>query len=129
MGLVEQQGHEGTRGLQRNKDQEDGIRDLSGLVLVRVEPQVDGAAENLPGKPIRQPVAQGLALIPRLGIGNGDGGLGHPEHAGGEAAERGAQDDEPLCPESVVCVKPGCVGGVSEPGVVSFRAPFDVCLT
>nr|XP_036579822.1 uncharacterized protein CTRU02_10298 [Colletotrichum truncatum]KAF6787502.1 hypothetical protein CTRU02_10298 [Colletotrichum truncatum] len=84
--LVQEQPDKRTRGLDGDEDDEDGVRHLPCLVVVRVEAEVDRAAEDLAAEAVRQPVPQRLALVPRLGVRDGDCGLGHPEDAGRDAA-------------------------------------------
>lgn len=113
LGLIEQQGDKGPSGLQRDKDEVDNVADGAGLIAACVDAQVDGAAKDLAAQAVRQPVAQGLAAVPGLRVGNGDGGLGHPKYAGRDAAESGAEEHEPLVAETVVGVEAGGVGCVS----------------
>lgn len=113
-GLIEQQGDEGPRGLDGDEENVDRVRDFSRLVLVDVEANVDGAAEDLARQAVREPVAQRLALVPRLRVRDGDGGLGHPKDARADAAQGGAQQQQPLGAVAAVAVEPRGVGGVAE---------------
>lgn len=111
---IEQQPKQRTHRLDSDKHQENSVRHLAGLVTVRIEAEVDGAAQDLPAQPEGQPVPQRLAAVPRLRIGNGDGGLSHPEDAGRDAAQRGAEERQPLGAEAVVRVEAGRVRGVAD---------------
>lgn len=109
--------------LNGNEDEIDGIRHCARLVAVRVEAQVDGAAEDLPDESVREPVPERLAAVPRLRVRDGDGGLGGPEDARRYAAQRAAEEHEPVDAEAVVGVEARGVGGVAEAvGRVSRRS-------
>jgi len=113
-GRGEQEGKGQGAGLQDDEDQEGHVVDLAGGGSFGVEAEVDGAADELARVLEGEPEREVAAALGVLGVGEHDGALGGPVEAGADAADGGAEHDEPLGAEAVVLVQGGAVDGPAE---------------
>lgn len=92
------------------------------MVVGRVETEIYGAAEDLAADAEGEPEAKEAALVVGFGVGESDGGFGHPEYAGADPAQRGADQNEPFRAEPVVGVETGGEGRVAHSS--KYQRPF-----
>ena len=111
--LVQEQAGEGSQGLESDEHPIHLVGDFAGAVVLGVDAEVDGAAEDLPAQPKTEPEAQEATPIVCFGIRECDSRFRHPEDARRDAAQGRAEQNEPLGAEPVVGVQARGVGSVA----------------
>lgn len=100
--------------LEGDEDDDGDVGDLAAGGAARVEPEVDGAADELAGVLEGEPEGEVAAAAGVGRVGQDDGALCGPVEAGAEPADGGAEDNEPLGAVAVVLVQGGAVDGPAE---------------
>lgn len=100
---------QGPRRAQRREGDQANVRlgaDFSAVALAGVEGERDAGADERAALPQRHPDADVLAPLGALRVADGDGALAGPQERAADAAEPGAEEEEPLVAEPVVAVEP-----------------------